>query len=129
MSKLDSLGMNHRVDGYGAGRHLGHAFAASSSSFVAVVDVTVDWSAACVATARDVRYSSLCCRRCAAAHGRLPEWPKGAVCKTVGSAYVGSNPTPATPCGNGPLAAYSLLSGPFFLSRHVSPCTDIGPCV
>src|ERR1700742_763036 len=33
----------------------------------------------------------------AAAHGRLPEWPKGAVCKTVGSAYVGSNPTPATP--------------------------------
>ena len=32
-----------------------------------------------------------------AAHGRLPEWPKGAVCKTVGTAYVGSNPTPATP--------------------------------
>ena len=29
-------------------------------------------------------------------HGRLPERPKGAVCKTVGSAYVGSNPTPAT---------------------------------
>src|SRR5215468_6630159 len=29
-------------------------------------------------------------------YGRLPEWPKGAVCKTVGSAYVGSNPTPAT---------------------------------
>src|SRR5262249_41535505 len=28
--------------------------------------------------------------------GGLPEWPKGAVCKTVGSAYVGSNPTPAT---------------------------------
>jgi hypothetical protein len=28
--------------------------------------------------------------------GRLPEWPKGAVCKTVGIAYVGSNPTPAT---------------------------------
>jgi hypothetical protein len=26
----------------------------------------------------------------------LPEWPKGTVCKTVGSAYVGSNPTPAT---------------------------------
>src|SRR5690349_20283012 len=30
------------------------------------------------------------------AHGRLPEWSKGAVCKTAGSAYVGSNPTPAT---------------------------------
>src|SRR5579872_1360248 len=35
-------------------------------------------------------------------NGRLPEWPKGAVCKTVGSAYVGSNPTPATTCVNGP---------------------------
>src|SRR4051794_8453369 len=35
-------------------------------------------------------------------HGRLPEWPKGAVCKTVGSAYVGSNPTPATTRTNGP---------------------------
>jgi hypothetical protein len=35
-------------------------------------------------------------------HGRLPEWPKGAVCKTVGSAYVGSNPTPATTCENSP---------------------------
>jgi hypothetical protein len=29
-------------------------------------------------------------------HGGLPEWSKGAVCKTAGSAYVGSNPTPAT---------------------------------
>src|SRR5947209_13525325 len=28
--------------------------------------------------------------------GGLPEWSKGTVCKTVGSAYVGSNPTPAT---------------------------------
>src|SRR5580698_10927117 len=105
MSKLDSLGMNHRVDGYGAGRHLGHAFGASSSSFAAVVAVAaaVVAVAACsstahVATGRDVRYSSLCCRRCAAAHGRLPEWPKGAVCKTVGSAYVGSNPTSAITC-------------------------------
>jgi hypothetical protein len=49
------------------------------------------------------------------AHGRLPEWPKGAVCKTVGSAYVGSNPTPATTCENGPLAGNSRLSGPFLL--------------
>src|SRR3954463_9590425 len=30
------------------------------------------------------------------AYGGLPEWSKGAVCKTAGSAYVGSNPTPAT---------------------------------
>src|SRR5450756_2612428 len=51
----------------------------------------------------------------AAAHGRLPEWPKGTVCKTVGSAYVGSNPTPATRCGNGPLAANSRASGAFLL--------------
>ena len=65
------------------------------------------WRAVRVATARDVRYSSLCCRRSAAVHGRLPEWPKGTVCKTVGSAYDGSNPSPATTCGNGPLAASS----------------------
>jgi hypothetical protein len=53
--------------------------------------------------------------RSAAAYGRLPEWPKGAVCKTVGSAYVGSNPTPATTCENGPLARNSRLCGPFLL--------------
>jgi hypothetical protein len=38
-----------------------------------------------------------------------------AVCKTVGSAYVGSNPTPATPCENAPLAANSRASGAFRL--------------
>src|SRR5438552_4381726 len=53
----------------------------------------------------------------AAAYGRLPEWPKGAVCKTVGSAYVGSNPTPATTSENGPLAAETRPGGPF-PSRH-----------
>ena len=37
----------------------------------------------------------------------------GAVCKTVGSAYVGSNPTPATTCENGPLAAETRPGGPF----------------
>ena len=46
-------------------------------------------------------------------NGRLPEWPKGAVCKTVGSAYVGSNPTPATTCEDAPLAANSRASGAF----------------
>jgi hypothetical protein len=35
-------------------------------------------------------------------------------CKTVRSAYVGSNPTPATPCENGPLAGISRLAGRFF---------------
>src|SRR5690606_34361122 len=29
-------------------------------------------------------------------YGRLPERPKGADCKSAGTAYVGSNPTPAT---------------------------------
>jgi hypothetical protein len=42
----------------------------------------------------------------------------GAVCKTVGSAYVGSNPTPATTSGNGPHAAETRPGGPF-PSRHV----------
>ncbi len=52
-----------------------------------------------------------------------------AVCKTVGSAYVGSNPTPATTCENGPLAAETRPGGPF-PSRHVmyqgaSPWVDM----
>jgi hypothetical protein len=52
----------------------------------------------------------------------------GAYCKTVGSAYVGSNPTPATTCENGPLAAETQPGGPF-PSRHdvyhdVSPWID-----
>jgi hypothetical protein len=37
------------------------------------------------------------------------------VCKTVGSAYVGSNPTPATRCEDAPLAANSLAGGAFLL--------------
>ena len=28
--------------------------------------------------------------------GGVPEWPKGADCKSAGSAFVGSNPTPST---------------------------------
>ena len=39
---------------------------------------------------------------CGAARGRLPERPKGAVCKTVGFAYPGSNPGPATTSWNAP---------------------------
>src|ERR1039457_272646 len=49
---------------------------------------------------------------------KKPTWIT-AVCKTVGSAYVGSNPTPATPWGNGPIAADSRLSGPFLLRPSV----------
>src|SRR5580698_8082160 len=73
---------------------------------------------------RAVRYPSL--SRLRMAYGRLPEWPKGAVCKTVGSAYVGSNPTPATPCENGPLAGNSRLCGPFLLCPvvcHLVACS------
>src|SRR5690349_14884201 len=55
-----------------------------------------------------------------------------AVCKTVGSAYVGSNPTPATTCENGPLAAETRPRGRFLL-RHVayhrvSLCVDMLRC-
>src|SRR5580698_11441968 len=70
------------------------------------------------------RYPSLC-PFCGTAHGRLPEWPKGTVCKTVGSAYVGSNPTPATTCGNGPLAGNSRLCGPF---SFVPMCVTLSRC-
>src|SRR6476469_76336 len=35
-------------------------------------------------------------------HGGLPEWPMGADCKSVGLAYEGSNPSPATPGYDGP---------------------------
>src|SRR5579864_4033894 len=58
-------------------------------------------------------------------YGRLPEWPKGAVCKTVGSAYVGSNPTPATTCENGPLAAETRPGGPFSSRHAVYQCGSL----
>src|SRR6185437_13726047 len=58
-------------------------------------------------------------------YGRLPEWPKGAVCKTVGSAYVGSNPTPATTCENGPLAAETRPGGPFPSCHAVYHCASL----
>ena len=55
-----------------------------------------------------------------------------AVCKTVGSAYVGSNPTPATTCGNGPLAAETRPWGRFLLChaayQDVSLCIDVSRC-
>jgi hypothetical protein len=53
-------------------------------------------------------------------------------CKTVGSAYVGSNPTPATTCENGPLAAETRPAGrfalvtPFITVRHrASMCCGV----
>ena len=56
----------------------------------------------------------------------------GAVCKTVGSAYVGSNPTPATTCENGPLAAETHPRGRFpscHAAYHgVSRCVDMSRC-
>ena len=56
---------------------------------------------------------------CAASSGGTQQAAggRGSGCKTVGSAYVGSNPTPATPCENGPLAAETRPGGPF-PSRH-----------
>src|SRR5687767_12459712 len=47
-------------------------------------------------------------------HGGLPEWPMGADCKSVGLAYEGSNPSPATPGTNGPRPL--LGRGPFACS-------------
>jgi hypothetical protein len=44
-------------------------------------------------------------------------------CKTVGSAYDGSNPSPATTSGNGPLAGIYRLGGPFC---YVPPCVIAG---
>ena len=29
-------------------------------------------------------------------HGWIPEWPKGADCKSVGTAFEGSNPSPSS---------------------------------
>ena len=47
----------------------------------------------------------------------------GAYCKTVGSAYVGSNPTPATTSENGPLAAETRPAGRFLLvAACISAC-------
>ena len=43
-------------------------------------------------------------------------------CKTVGSAYVGSNPTPATTCGNGPLVAKRAAGAVFLL---VTSCISV----
>ena len=40
-------------------------------------------------------------------------WAEGAGCKTVGYAFGGSNPPPATSCESGPLAADLRLCGPF----------------
>src|SRR2546430_15374610 len=51
--------------------------------------------------------------------GRCRLRSKPTVCKTVGSAYVGSDPTPATTCENGPLAVNSRLGGPFVLCPGV----------
>src|ERR1700729_3984186 len=44
-----------------------------------------------------------------------------ATCKTVGSGYVGSNPTFATTSENGPLAGNSRLCGPFLLCPSGCP--------
>ncbi len=66
-----------------------------------------------------------------AAHGRLPEWPKGAVCKTVGSAYVGSNPTPATRFRRSEPVTRDCVTGFYVQSeRFRRPLALVcGPCV
>ncbi len=49
------------------------------------------------------------------------------VCKTVGLAYVGSNPTPATTCGNGPWPGVFRACGLLFPAR--SRCVHRNPAV
>lgn len=41
--------------------------------------------------------------------GGVPEWSKGSDCKSDGSAFVGSNPTPSTIVGNVTYGAYAFL--------------------
>ena len=69
---------------------------------------------------------------CGAVPGRLPERPKGAVCKTVGFAFPGSNPGPATTCGNGPWPGVSrdLRAGAFGSvgSRHIHRSPAVYSC-
>jgi hypothetical protein len=50
-------------------------------------------------------------------------------CKTVGSAYVGSNPTPATTCGNGPWPADARGCGPLCYGLSWSRCVHVSPAV
>ncbi len=68
------------------------------------------------ARGRPIRLSAVRLVGCASAefgrHGRLPEWPKGADCKSAGIAYGGSNPSPATP--KYPSSGPSVRSGPLF---------------
>ena len=52
-----------------------------------------------------------------AARGGLPERPKGAVCKTAGIAYVGSNPSPATMINKSLTWAYAQVRGSWGYAR------------
>jgi hypothetical protein len=67
----------------------------------------------------------------AAAYGRLPEWPKGTVCKTVGSAYVGSNPTPATHLRRSEPVTLDCVTGSCAQRERLRrpSAVSCGPCV
>ena len=49
--------------------------------------------------------------------GWIPEWPKGADCKSVGTAFEGSNPSP-------PIRCFTTLE--LMTKAHVSRCGSIG---
>src|SRR5271165_7628883 len=92
MSKEDSCDATApRLDGPAAGRHAERAGSRSNSADPKL--------ASGLPSRRLLGYSCGAARH--GRHGRLPEWPKGAVCKTVGFAYPGSNPGPATNSENG----------------------------
>ena len=62
-------------------------------------------------------------RLTACTHGRLPEWPMGADCKSVGLAFVGSNPTAATQRG----APREIAGRPFVSGVQPRCCSRITP--
>src|SRR3954465_8065127 len=60
-------------------------------------------------------------------HGGLPEWPMGADCKSVGLAYEGSNPSPATPGTAGPPPPTRGGAPPTHGGRGPAPVEGLAP--
>ena len=75
-----------------------------------------------VAGSSPIASSILFCKRKHIFHGWVPEWPKGADCKSAVTDFGGSNPPPSTACGNGGMAdALDSGSSEGFLHAGSSP--------
>ena len=59
--------------------------------------------------------------------GGVPEWPKGTDCKSVGSAFGGSNPPPSTISPMGGIAPIGEMAsgGPGYRARREAPVRQI----